>query len=60
MKDPHEGFRKVLEKAVRDILTNPEASTSEKLKAVEQGSELLALRLKFDPSKDSGGFMPGD
>jgi len=52
-----EALRALLEGAVRDILNDQNATTADKLKAVEHGCQLLQLRLKF--SERSESFFPG-
>jgi hypothetical protein len=48
-------FLKLLERAVADVLSDKEARRSDKLKAVEIGSKLLAIRHKIDGGGESDG-----
>ena len=50
-------FLKLLEAGVRDVLRDKEAKRSDKLKAVEIGSKLLAIRHKIDGGDDAGSFF---
>lgn len=53
-----EALRALLEGAVRDILSDPQASTADKLRAIEHGCHLLQLRLKFS-DRAQEAFFPG-
>ena len=48
-------FLQLLEKGVRDVLSDKDARRSDKLKAVEIGSKLLAIRHKIDGGDGSDG-----
>lgn len=51
-------MQRLLERAIKDILNDPKAKPGEKLKAVEKGCALLALRHKIGESGGGGGFFP--
>lgn len=46
-RSPDAGFSRVLEKAVRDVLKDESASPIDKLKAIEAGTKLLAIKFKM-------------
>jgi len=50
-------FVKLLEDGVRAVLRDKQAKMSDRLKAVEIGSKLLAIRHKIDGADDSGSFF---
>jgi hypothetical protein len=50
-------FLKLLEAGVREVLRDKDAKRGDKLKAVEIGSKLLAIRHKIDGADDSGSFF---
>lgn len=54
-KPKEDKFFKLLEDGVRDVLKSPEASPADKLKAIDTGAKLLAIRHKIDTSEGGDG-----
>lgn len=50
-------FIALLESGVRAVLRDKNSKTSDRLKAIEIGSKLLAIRHKIDGGDDSGSFF---
>jgi hypothetical protein len=50
-------FISELENAVRAVLKDKEAKRGDRLKAIEVGTKLLAIRHKIDGGDDAGSFF---
>ena len=55
-KSEPEDFMTVLEKGVRNVLSDKEATASEKLAAVNAGAKLLAIRHKISADETDNFF----
>jgi len=52
-----EEFLALLERGVREIVKNRKSSKGDKLKAIDAGTKLLAIRHKINGGDDSKGFF---
>jgi hypothetical protein len=54
-KATEDDFLKILKEGVQSVLKNPEASASEKVKAIEAGAEILKAEHKIGGKGADGG-----
>lgn len=56
-RSPPPALLELLEKSVRDILRSKDTKPADRLKAIEQGARLLAIRHKIEEGGGGGSFF---